>query len=60
MLNQFVGQSWLLKALKQDESGQDMIEYVLLCALIAVVVAAAIPALTTAIANTLTTIETAL
>jgi len=60
MLNQVVRQSWLLKTLKEDESGQDMIEYVLLCALIAVVVAAAIPALTTAIATTLTAIETAL
>jgi len=60
MLSKFVRQSWLLRALNEDERGQDMIEYVLLAALIAVVVAAAIPALTAAIAGELTTIEGAL
>ncbi len=41
----------------KDERGQDLIEYALLCALIAVVVAAALPALATAITKAFTTIE---
>jgi Flp pilus assembly pilin Flp len=48
MLNFFVKARTAVQCLK-DERGQDMIEYVLLAALIAVVVAAAIPALTNAI-----------
>jgi len=59
MLKLYVKSSSLLNSLKNEE-GQDMIEYVLLCALIAVVVAAAIPALTTAIKAQLTAIVTAL
>jgi len=59
MLNLYVKASNALNSLKNEE-GQDMIEYVLLCALIAVVVAAAIPALTTAIKTQLTAITTAL
>jgi len=59
MLNLYVKASNMLNSLK-DEEGQDMIEYVLLAALIAVVVAAAIPALTTKITGVLTTIEGAL
>jgi len=45
---------------KNSIKGATMIEYVLLAALIAVVVAALLPALTTAIGNELTAIETAL
>jgi Flp pilus assembly pilin Flp len=44
----------------RDERGQDMIEYVLLAALVGLVVAAAIPALTTAIGAEFTAIAAAL
>jgi len=46
--------------MKNKVKGATMIEYVLLAALIAVVVAALLPALTTKIGATLTDIETAL
>jgi pilus assembly protein Flp/PilA len=49
-----------LKRLWKDEEGQDMVEYGLLVALIGVVVAGVIPALTTAIAGTFTAAETAM
>jgi Flp pilus assembly pilin Flp len=56
MLNLFVKAQTAVRSLK-DERGQDMIEYVLLAALIAVVVAAAIPALTKAIVAEFVIIE---
>jgi len=41
----------------REEAGQDLIEYALIGALVAVVVAAALPGLTDAIKGTFTTIE---
>ena len=59
MTKLYVKVQQLMQSMK-DESGQDMIEYALLGALIAIVVAAAIPALTTAIKAQFTAIQTAL
>jgi len=50
----------LLRALWNDESGQDMAEYALLLALIAIIVAAAIPQVTTAIETVFGNIATEL
>lgn len=49
-----------MEAMLQDEKGQTMVEYALLLVLIALVVAAAIPGVTTAIGNAYTSIATAL
>lgn len=46
--------------LLKDESGQDFIEYAMLAALIAIVVAAALPGLATAITGVFTAVATAL
>ena len=50
----------VLMRLWKEEEGQDLIEYALLVALIGLVVAAAIPALATAITGVYTRAETAL
>ena len=49
-----------LKTLKKDQSGQGMVEYVLIIALIAVAVIAFLPGVATAIGNVLTTITSKL
>jgi pilus assembly protein Flp/PilA len=56
MLNLYTKAQTALESLKNEE-GQDMIEYALLAALIGVVVAAALPALATAITGLFGTIE---
>ncbi len=48
----------MLRRLWQEEEGQDLIEYALLVALIALVVAASFPALATAIENVFNSAET--
>ncbi len=48
----------MLKRLWKEEEGQDLIEYALLVALIALVVAASFPALATAIENVFNRAET--
>lgn len=50
----------ILMRLWKEEEGQDLIEYVLLVSLIALVVAAAFPPLTTAISNVFTVAGTCL
>lgn len=50
----------LMKRLWKEEEGQDMVEYALLIALVALVVAAAFPALATAIDGVFGKAETAL
>jgi pilus assembly protein Flp/PilA len=59
MLKLYVKAQSLMQSLK-DESGQDFIEYAMLGALVAVVVAAALPALATKITGVFTAIEAAL
>ncbi len=50
----------LLKRLKQDESGQDLIEYALVAALIALGAVVSMKAVSTAIGDAFTTIDTQL
>ena len=50
----------MLRNLHKEESGQDLIEYALIAALIAVVVGAALPALATKITTVFTNVGTAL
>jgi len=49
-----------LKTFWRDDDGLEMIEYAVLAALIIVVIAAAIPAVTTAVKTTLTSVTTSL
>jgi pilus assembly protein Flp/PilA len=50
----------LLKSLRQDESGQDLIEYALVAALIALGAVVSMKAVSTAIGNAFSTINTQL
>lgn len=50
----------IIRSMWNDEAGQDLVEYALLIALIAIIVAAAIPTLTNAITAVYTRIETCL
>jgi Flp pilus assembly pilin Flp len=50
----------LLMRLVREDEGQDMVEYVLLVALIALAVAAAFPPVVTAITGVFTAVDTAL
>ncbi len=50
----------IIRSMWKDEEGQDLVEYALLIALIALIVAAAIPALTDAITAVYVRIETCL
>ena len=59
MLKLFVKAQHIIESMK-DESGQDLVEYALLGALIAVVCAAALPGLATAIKTQFTAITNAL
>ena len=59
MLKHYIMMRDAIQSMK-DETGQDMIEYALLGALIAVVVAAALPALSAAIVAQLAAITAAL
>ncbi|MFP5228383.1 MAG: Flp family type IVb pilin [Acidobacteriota bacterium] len=52
--------SWLLKTLWNEESGQDLIEYALIAALIAVAAIAAMRGLTNKITNEFNTIGSSL
>jgi len=50
----------MLKNLHKEESGQDLIEYALIAALISVALAGTLPAVATAITGVFTSVETAL
>ena len=50
----------LLKNLRQDESGQDLIEYGLIAALLALAAVASMKSLSTALGTVISNIETAL
>lgn len=50
----------IIRSMWKDEEGQDLVEYALLIALIALVVALAIPTLTTAISGVYNNVATCL
>jgi len=60
MLKLFVKAQHLIQSVVRDESGQDLVEYALLGALIAVSCAAALPAFATAIKGQFTAIAAAM
>ena len=60
MLKLFVRTQHLIQSMMKDESGQDLVEYALLGALVAVSCAAALPAFASAITAQFTAIAKAL